>query len=110
VFIVPNDCDKLGGVIKEARVANRLTQKQLAARLDISTHYLLSIEKNRKKPSYDLLFRTIRVLSIPADKIFYPEFIQDEHEVQELRRLLAHCSENESHLVNAALRLITKKE
>ena len=105
-----NISDELGSVIREARMVNKQTQKQLAARLNISTHYLLSIENNRKKPSYDLLFRIIRELSIPADKIFYPEFAQSKAEIDELRRLLAQCSEKEAHLVKAALRLIAEKE
>ena len=62
--------DKLGHVIRSARLEKHLTQKQLAKRLSITPHYLMSIENKKQIPSCDLLFRIIRELEISADTIF----------------------------------------
>jgi len=47
--------DKLGSVVKAARLEKHLTQKQLAERLSITPHYLMSIvltpRKNDKMPT-----------------------------------------------------------
>jgi len=60
-------------MIKTARNEKQLTQKQLAERLSITPHYLMSIENKQQIPSCDLLFRIIRELELSADTIFYPE-------------------------------------
>jgi cytoskeletal protein RodZ len=39
---------RLGGVVKAARLDKQLTQKELAGRLSISPHYLMSIENKKK--------------------------------------------------------------
>jgi transcriptional regulator with XRE-family HTH domain len=51
----------------------KLTQAQLADRLNITPRYLKAIENSGRKPSYDLLVRMVRELDIPADMVFYPE-------------------------------------
>ena len=69
-----NTTDNLGGVIKSARIAKKFTQKELAARLDISMRYLKSIENSGQKPSYKLLKSIVATLNIPADMVFKKEY------------------------------------
>ncbi len=57
-----NHFDRLGGLLKAARKAKGLTREQLAEILNITPRYLMSIENENKKPSYDVLFRLIREL------------------------------------------------
>lgn len=68
-----SNTDRFGGVVKSTRQAKRMTQFQLAERLSITARYLKAIENSGRKPSYDLLFRIVRELDIPADAVFYPE-------------------------------------
>jgi transcriptional regulator with XRE-family HTH domain len=77
----------------------RLTQKQLAERLSVSPHYLMSIENKRQIPSCDLLFRIIRVLEIPADIIFYPEHGTSGAEIKKLQILLNKCNEQDISVI-----------
>jgi len=42
--------EKLGGLIKSARLEKQLTQKSLAERLFITPHYLMSIENGKQIP------------------------------------------------------------
>ena len=95
--------DKLGKVIKAARLEKHLTQKQLAGRLSITSHYLMSIENKKQIPSCDLLFHIIRELEIPADSIFYPEYPHDHVLMGKLRLLLNKYDEKEVSNIIAIL-------
>ena len=98
-----NALDRLGGIIKSARISKRLTREQLAQILDISPRHLGAIENEHQKPSCELLFRLIRELAIPADTIFYPELGYERTEMERLRLLLAQCDEKEVNAVAATL-------
>ena len=95
--------DKLGSVIKSARMDKHLTQKQVAKRLSITPHYLMSIENKQQIPSGDLLFRIIRELEIPADTIFYPEHEHDSAVIKKLQILLRKCDEQDINAIIATL-------
>ena len=95
--------DKLGSVIKSARLEKYLTQRQLAERLSITPHYLMSIENKRQIPSCDLLFRIIRELEISADTVFYPEYKRDNALVKKLQVLLSKCDEQDITVIIAIL-------
>jgi transcriptional regulator with XRE-family HTH domain len=97
---IPNT---LGKIIKFARLAQHLTREQLAERLKISPRHLIAIENENQKPSYELLYRLIRELAIPADTIFYPELGYKPSEIEKLRLLLAQCDEKELSAVSATL-------
>ena len=98
--------DKLGYVIKSARLEKHLTQKQLAKRLSITPHYLMSIENKQQIPSCDLLFRIIRELEILADTVFYPEQKHDNPSMKKLYLLLSKCDEQDITAIIAALQSI----
>ena len=68
--------DLLGVIVKNARIRAKLTQEELSVMMGVSSRHIMYIENSRQKPSYNLLFRLIRALSIPADWIFYPELNQ----------------------------------
>jgi len=103
--------DKLGSIIKSGRLEKNLTQKQLAKRLSITPHYLMSIENKKKIPSCNLLFRIIRELEVSADTIFYPEYTHDDVFVSKLRILLSYSDEKDINVIIATLRsLMENKE
>jgi transcriptional regulator with XRE-family HTH domain len=105
------EIDKLGSVIKSARLARHMTHEQLAKKLDISLRHLKAIENENQKPSYELLFAIIRELEIPADTIFYPELGYDRFELEKLRLLLSQCDKKEVSLVTATVQaLLNEKE
>jgi len=96
--------DRLGAVIKDARTNAGITQENLAKILGISTRHILKIENSNRKPSYNLLFRIVRELTIPTDMIFFPEHGDDHH--QDLERvitMLYRCNKKELCIVTATL-------
>ena len=65
--------DMLGAILKTAREKAGITVEALAENIGITERYLYRIENEGKKPSYEVLYKLIRELSIPPDSIFYPE-------------------------------------
>ena len=102
--------DKLGIVIKAARLHAGLTRKELAAKLYISQRHLMSIENCGQKPSYDLLFYLIRTLSVPADLIFYPEYIGSNEKYEQAVILLKKCNDRNLGVIIATLRSLLTDE
>ena len=83
--------ETLGVILKEAREKVNITVEKLAARTGITERYIYRIENEGKKPSYDVLYKLIRALSISADTIFYPERNEIASEMEDLLRILCRC-------------------
>ena len=93
--------DTLGQVIKKGRKQHNLTIEALADKIGVSERYLYRIENEGKKPSFDVLYKLIRCLSIPADSIFYPEKPSKESEIEDISRRLYNCNERDIKIVRA---------
>jgi transcriptional regulator with XRE-family HTH domain len=102
------DFDRLGDIIKDSRLNQKLTREQLSEKINITTRYLMSIEN--EKPSYDVLLHLIRELDISADKIFYPENTISQSEQEQLLLLLNRCDRHELNVIIATIRALSEKE
>ena len=102
----PNKFDRLGSILKAARKAKGLTREQLAETTNITPRYLMSIENENKKPSYDLLFRLVRELGISSDTIFFPELESKSSELEQLNNLLCLCDEYQINVVKATVKAL----
>ena len=105
--MVRNNCDnKLGSIIKEARIAKNITREHLSEVINITPRYLMSIENENKKPSFNVLFQLVRELNIPADVIFYPESKNNNTEIEQLIRLLYLCDERDLKIATATVKAL----
>ena len=59
--------------VRERRVANGLSQAELAAALGVSRQTVISIENGRYLPSLPLAFRIARFFDQTVDKMFDPD-------------------------------------
>jgi transcriptional regulator with XRE-family HTH domain len=66
---------QIGTNIKILRIAQNISQKQLALSVGITTNYLSMVENNAKKPSLTLLEKLSQVLQIPLQSIFAERLI-----------------------------------
>lgn len=82
------------------------TIEALAERAEITERYLYRIENEGKKPSFDVLYKLIRELSISADSIFYPEKPSKDSEVENLLRMLSACDERSLKVVKATVKAL----
>lgn len=102
-----DNTDTLGEIIKAARQEADITMEELADRVGVTERYLYRIENEGKKPSYDILKKLIRELSLDSNLIFFPEHQTVEREVGDLLRSLCSCDERSIGVVKAtALALI----
>ena len=98
--------EKLGDIIKSAREKADITIEALAYRAGITERYLYRIENEGKKPSFDVLYKLIRELSISPDLIFYPEKPSKDSEVENLLRMLSDCDERSLEVVKATVKAL----
>lgn len=96
--------DTLGDVIKEARQNKSITIESMAEKLDVTERYMYRLENEHKKPSYDILFRLIRELSIDPELIFYPEKSTKQNDMDSLIRMLYQCDERALRIIKATIK------
>ncbi len=101
-----NPPETLGDIIKSARQQTDITIEELAEKVGITERYLYRIENEGKKPSYDVLFKLIRELSISPDLIFYPEKPSKDSEIENLLRMLYNCDERSMEVVKATVKVL----
>ena len=92
--------------IKEARQRAERTMEELAISVGITERYLYRIENEGKKPSFDVLYKLIRELSITSDSIFYPEKPTKDSEIENLIRLLYNCDERSLEVIKATAKAL----
>ena len=56
--------------LRERREKAKLSIEEAAKRLGIAYDYLVMLENNKRKPSWKLLFRMVKVYSAKPEKIF----------------------------------------
>lgn len=93
--------ETLSAILKSAREKADITVEALAEKVGITERYLYRIENEDKKPSYDVLYKLIRELSISPDLIFYPEKPFEESEAENLVRMLHNCDERSMQIIKA---------
>ena len=100
------DFDNLGDILKAARKFRKLTREKVAESVGISLRYLSALENEHKKPSFNHLYRLVRVLEMPAETIFYPEIKSKSDEMQQITRMLSLCDQIDLKIINATLAAI----
>lgn len=96
------DPKPFGTALKNARMERKLTQAELAEKLDISLSYLKDLERFRNDPSFKVFERTVRYFNISADDVIYPEREQTDETRQKVLRLLKRCDEEQMKMILAA--------
>ena len=108
-LIVHKNTETLGQIIKKARLQNDLTIETLAEKVDVSERYLYRIENEGKKPSFDVLYKLVRCLSISSDLIFYPEKPSKESKIEDLIRMLYNCNERDLEIIKATVKAMCER-
>lgn len=59
--------------IRNERKNKRITQEELAEKLDISPTHVKHIESGHRKPSIEILFELTKILNISLDGVVFPK-------------------------------------
>lgn len=86
----------LGKAVRKARLAQNLTQGQLAERIGIDQRTVLNIENHKGNPKFEVLFPLIRALKIDPNEVFYPELQEENPALHQLQALISDCSQDEA--------------
>ncbi|MDE7477926.1 MAG: helix-turn-helix domain-containing protein [Lachnospiraceae bacterium] len=92
---------QFGTVLKNARMDQKLTQAELAERLDLSLPYLKDLERFRNNPSYEVFEKVIRFFNLSADTVIYPNQNLADDTYQKIGRLLTRCDEGQLKVILA---------
>ena len=92
---------KLIGIrIKNARLAKKLTQEQLAERSNISPQHVSHVENASTKLSLPCLVAICNTLDVTADKILMDSLPQSEtHLMSEVSSVFSECTADEMFLM-----------
>ena len=89
----------LGNAVKQARLGLKLTQLEVADRIQADERTILNIEHYKGNPKMEILWPLLRALGIDANTVFYPEKAPATHDMVRLQQLLAGCSAEEVKLL-----------
>ena len=103
---VHKQSETLGDIIKTARKKAEMTVEKLAEKVDRSDRYIYQIENEGQIPSFDVLYKIVRILSIPPELIFYPERPFQDSEVENLLRMLSVCDERSLEVIKATAKAL----
>lgn len=85
----------IGARIKEIRTGKRITQEQLAEKIDINPKYLSSIERGKENPTLDILIKIAKSLDVNLDDIFKLVQIEDPTKRKALIKSLLNEADSE---------------
>ena len=105
-----SETEMLGSIIKAARQRSKITMEALAEKVGITERYLYRIGNEGKYPSYEVLYKIIRELSINPDLIFYPEKPSKDSEVEDLIRVLYNCDDRSMKIIKATAKAALKSQ
>ena len=103
------DMKHMGKIIQKARDARGITQTVLADKIDVSLRTIIAIENGKRNPTFDVLYKIIRELNIPADLVFRPDDIPGTPEQEQFIREFRDASEDEQRIVMASARSIWRE-
>lgn len=103
------DMNRMGSVIQKAREARGITQIALADKIGVSLRTIIAIENGKRNPTFEVLYRIIRELNIPADLIFRPDDVPGTPEQEQFIREFRDANEQEQRIAIASTRSIWRE-
>lgn len=73
IYVLSERRVKLGNKVSFFRKKNRLSQKDLAEKLNVSRQFISSIENNKKDPSLCMAIKISKILDVTVEDLFYLE-------------------------------------
>lgn len=104
------DLSYMGSIFKETRLAENMTQEELAERVGKTARYIQAIENEERSVSIDTLIRLVRALGISADTIAYPDRETDNGETEQLIRCIRLLTSRDKKVLLASAKQMLETE
>ena len=98
----------IGLRIHQKRKEERLTQEQLAEKVEISTGYLSMIERGDKQASLPVLCNLADALSLSLDETVFGNLKAIQKNGPEWEKILADCSGSEKEVIMETVNTLKK--
>lgn len=79
--------NNINTILKALRKFNRMTQKEVSEKLEISRAYLCEIERGKKKPTLELIYKYSEIFDIKPHLIL--QFAEDKNKTPKLTKFVA---------------------
>ena len=100
------DMKRMGLVLRTAREDKAMTQAALADKIEVSLRTIIAIENGKRNPTFEVLYRLVRTLDVPADLIFRPDDISNTPEQEQFVCEYLNATEQEQRIAMAASRSV----
>ena len=100
------DMKRMGGVIRKAREDKAITQAALAEKIEVSLRTIIAVENGNRNPTFDVLYRLIHALDVPADLIFRPDDIPNTPEQAQFICEYLNATDQEQRVAVSAARSV----
>ena len=85
----------LGTKIQQIRLSKKITQEELADKINISTHFLSDIERGVKYPSVPTLINFMNTLKVSPNELI-PQFVQSNDDIlSEINQIFYNFTQKE---------------
>ena len=103
--------DRIGNIIREARLNQGLTQEELAELVDVTPAYIGHIERNQRSFSLQMLVRLVTELDIDMNYLFSEDVATDDEKIiVDFKQLISgkplHTQEAVLDIVRTALKYL----
>lgn len=103
-----NISDKLGFVIKEARLNKGMSQEKLAELLAVTPTHVKHLESGRRKPSVNILFQLSEILDFSLDSLLRDDMSETNLKAEHISSILKDCSDKELDTISDVIKAIIK--
>ena len=103
------DMKRMGRVLRTARENKAMTQATLADKIEVSLRTIIAIENGKRNPTFEVLYRLVQALDIPADLIFRPDDISNTPEQEQFISEFLNATEQEQRIAIAVARSVWRE-
>ena len=103
------DMKRMGRVMRKARDDKAMTQAALAEKIEVSLRTIIAIENGKRNPTFEVLYRLVHTLDIPADLIFRPDDIPNTPEQEQFICEYLNATEQEQRIAVSAARSVWRE-
>lgn len=91
--------NRLGNFIRNERLDMKLTQEQLAEKLNCNLSYSGNVGRGKNIPSLKLFCRIMQILNLSANEFIHPNRHAENSTYLQLIRLLPQCTPKELNIL-----------
>ena len=103
------DMKHMGRVMRKAREDKGITQAALAEKIEVSLRTVIAIENGKRNPTFDVLYRLVHALDIPADLIFRPDGTPNTPEQEQFICEFLNATDQEQRVAVSAVRSVWRE-